>query len=185
MTKKEIRHKIKYLKSLSYKEVIKEIKTPRDAKFYLEHCLLWRLRKGTVRSFRFIHKSGRARCLGYSIAAAALMSGTYPPLLLHIFFKDEIETHVCYVYKNKKTGKWGCLGIPGENSQGAIFKDLFAVCRFIEKNQRRMFPGIKCEGYTLHDFSGRNIIDSPKKINVSRFNHIPEWNMNGKKTFIN
>lgn len=144
---------------------MKETKTPQKVRFYLENCLYYSYKKIkhpdfdkelVAESFKYVHEKGCAQCLEASIAAAVFLVDQYPPLIMHIHFKNETESHACYVYKNKKTNKWGCLGIWKENSRGAIFKNLDEVCKFIMSKRQDK----ELDFYTIHDFSGWNIIDT-------------------------
>lgn len=95
---------------LNYKEVIKEIKTPEQANHYLRKQLHY-ADTGTYSSFKRIHERGYGLCAEYAIAAAALLSDNdYPPLILVIYLRNASFNHAVYIFQDKKTGRWGCLG---------------------------------------------------------------------------
>lgn len=151
---------------LSYKEVIEQIKTPAETAHYLENQLNY-LHINTCRSFKYIHERGYGLCAEYAIAAAALLSdNNYPPLILQVFLEDyPTISHACYIYQNKKAGKWGTLGIKGENSPDAIFNNMEEICAYLS-----MVYTEKIIAYAIHDLSDYNFINSNKKIIYNRWN---------------
>lgn len=159
---------------LDYKEVIKLIKTPEQTAHYLKTRLHF-VDTDTYCSFKYIHERGYGLCAEYAFAAAALLSDDgYPELILHMYFLGTNDTHACYIYQDKKTRKWGTLGVDDESSPGAIFSSLVSACRFI--NKQHLEPIV---AYKVHYLGNYNIIDSPdKKI------YYDEWNKRGKKVTI-
>ncbi len=169
---------------LDYKEVIELIKTPEQAAHYLETCLCY-ANTNTRRSFKYIHQrikekeKAKALCAEYAFSPAAqLRDNGYPSLILYLLFEKQPDkdqkAHACFVYQNKK-GKWGTLGVLGQNSLGAIFENLKEICYWMEK-----YYSEKIVTYTLHDFSDINLIDSPIEQIYSG-----KWGINGKTVTLN
>lgn len=158
-----------------YKELIKLIKTPEQAAHYLKTYLRF-VDTNTWRSFKYIHQRRTAICAEYAFAAAALLSDNgYPELILHMYFLGTSDTHACYIYQDRKTRKWGTLGVYGESSSGAIFNNLEEACHFI-KNSGHPEP---IRAYKVHYLGNFNIIDSPEeKI------YYDEWEKRGKEVRI-
>lgn len=156
----------------SYKKVIKKIKTPEQTAHYLEnHLFYWSNGVDTYCSFKYIHERGYGICAEYAFAAAALLKDDgYPSLILEVFFENRQTTHTIFIY-NKK-GKWGTLGMEGENSQGAIFNNRLEVCYYIQNQHSGSIVA-----YIVHNLKNVNIIDDPRK------NIYNEWG-NGEKVMI-
>ena len=110
----------KNIKSMNYREVISQIKTPEQARKYLLDYLTFVPdqknfgEEDYIASFRRIHENGGDDCDGGVITAAALLRDNgYPPLSLCMYKKEHslnnLGGHAIFIYK--KDGKWGTLGI--------------------------------------------------------------------------
>jgi hypothetical protein len=109
-----------FIKRLKYSEVIKEVKTPEQAKRYLTEYLSVKADlenygvEDYVASFKKINEKGVDDCDGGALAAAALLrDDEYPSLMLCMFRKEHsLEHHGGHaVFIYQVNGKWGTLGI--------------------------------------------------------------------------
>ena len=159
--------------TLSYTDVIRELKTPLEAHLYCtEH-----LRHAGINvdseiygqgdywaSFKEIHKNGRDDCDGGAIAAASiLIDDGFPPHILLI--EGSSSTHAVFIYRNKE-GKYGSIGI---NKQDYILPTLDSPSKLAEKLSESV--GLKpLEGYEIFnmnhfhpDFIFNDINNDPRR----------------------
>lgn len=114
----EIVHKVKEAAKKDYKSVIKELKTPLEAKLYCMRILEYE--KDSVvygkedywASFKYIHENKKDDCDGGALAAAAILSDDGFPPYIAVLSKETAprSAHAIFVYKTKE-GKYGSLGI--------------------------------------------------------------------------
>ena len=89
--------------------LIQSLKTPRQVQRYLSRVPYnWEREGGTQRSFREVLRRGEAHCLEAALAAAVILEQHgYPPLLLSLESKDQLD-HVVFIFQHK--GLWGSVG---------------------------------------------------------------------------
>jgi hypothetical protein len=101
-----IKRSIDYSK-LTWQEAIGYVQTPEQAQDYLDNYLQ-QFREGRYDSFKVNHTDRKALCLGYAIAAAALLSDNgYPATILELDPAREMD-HAVFLYKSE--GKFFALG---------------------------------------------------------------------------
>ncbi|MDP2908006.1 MAG: hypothetical protein Q8O03_08795 [Nanoarchaeota archaeon] len=114
----EIVHKVREAAKKDYKSVIKELKTPLDAKLYCTKILEYKDdsvvygKTDYWASFKYIHKNKKDDCDGGALAAAAILSDDGFPPYIAVLSKKETpdQAHAIFVYKTTG-GKYGSLGI--------------------------------------------------------------------------
>lgn len=145
--------------SMSLEEVIKYIKTPEQAQHYLNNLDVPKAPEREEKSvkdkesffpfseksktFRDVHYSGTANCLGHSIAAAALLKDNgYSPVIMFLESEGFSENHAVYIYK--KNNKYGVLGT-------SSLKPEFDTISEIKEELRERYPENKPRKYWLSD----------------------------------
>ena len=144
---------------LDYKEMIKLIKTPTEAAYYLKNYLHfeWENWEGSCRSFKYIHERKYGICCEYAVTAAALLSdNNYPPLLLHLRYVSGGTTHAFFIYQDKKTKKWGMLSGASGESFLPMFESPTDICLYF--NTIHLYSD-RIAAYKIHDLTGYNFID--------------------------
>jgi hypothetical protein len=87
--------------------LIRKLTTPTKVQSWLA-ALDYNHAKKSMRSFRGVHAHKTAHCLEGALAAAFLLEPHgYPPLLLDLESKDQLD-HVVFCYQ--RGGKWGAVG---------------------------------------------------------------------------
>src|SRR3989338_2360511 len=124
--------RIAKLQKMDYKEVIKMIKTPKEAEWYIRNYIIQDDDNADVaKSFRVLHETRKGDCSEGVIAAAALLSDNgYPPTWL--FLEDnkrEKENHGVFLYK--KNGKWGTIGINARDNSPPRYNTLDEIAKEI------------------------------------------------------
>ena len=145
---------------LDYKEMIKLIKTPTEAAYYLKNYLYYK-KETACRSFKYIHERKYGKCNEYAVVAAALLSDNdYPPLILHVYYIFGGTTHAFFIYQDRKTKKWGMLSGAGGESLLPMFESPTDICLYFNTIQ---FYSQKIIAYKIHDLTGYNFIDGDEK----------------------
>ncbi len=111
-------HKVREAAKKDYKSVIKELKTPLEAKLYCTKILEYENdsvvygKNDYWASFKYIHKNKKDDCDGAAFAAAAILSDDGFPPYVAILSKESTpdEAHAVFVYKTTK-GEYGSIGI--------------------------------------------------------------------------
>ena len=124
--------KIAKLQKMDYKEVIKKIKTPKEAEWYIRNYIIQDDDNADVaKSFRVLHETRKGDCSEGVIAAAALLSDNgYPPTWL--FLEDnkrEKENHGVFLYQ--RHGKWGTIGINARDNSPPRYNTLDEIAKEI------------------------------------------------------
>ena len=90
-------------------KLIQSLKTPRQVQRYLSTVPYnWEREGGTQRSFREVLRRGEAHCLEAALSAAVILEQHgYPPLLLSLESKDQLD-HVVFIFQ--RGGLWGSVG---------------------------------------------------------------------------
>ena len=127
---------------MDYKEVIKAVETPAQARAYIEkyvHPEDSNFTNGNI-SFKKIHEHRKGDCSEVIVAASALLSDNgYPFLYLAMSNDDSRAGHGVFVYK--EGDKWGTISInPSENYNPRFLTieeisdtlgyKLYRLCRF-------------------------------------------------------
>ncbi len=91
------------------RDVIARYRTPRQVQRYLRELPYnWERGGETLRSFRSVVRYGSVHCLEGALTAAAILEQHgYPPLLLDLESKDNLD-HVLFIYRRR--GRWGSVG---------------------------------------------------------------------------
>lgn len=90
-------------------EIIRKHRTPRQVQQFL-HSLPYNSEKEgeTLHTFRGVVRHWRAHCLEAALTAATILEQHgYPPLLLDLESKDNLD-HVLFLFR--KRGRWGTVG---------------------------------------------------------------------------
>jgi hypothetical protein len=122
----EIVHKVRESAKKDYKSVIKELKTPLEAKLYCTKILEYKNdsvvygKNDYWASFKYIHKNKKDDCDGGALAAAAILSDEGFPPYIAVLSKKETpdQAHAIFVYKTTG-GKYCSIGI---NVLDCLFK---------------------------------------------------------------
>jgi len=90
-------------------KLAKRLKKPRQVQKFLRRFPYNREKSGeTLRSAEAALKKGKLHCFEAAMAAAAILEQHgYPPLVMSIESKDNLD-HVIYVFRER--GKWGSIG---------------------------------------------------------------------------
>lgn len=98
------------MKTSIAKKLAEKLKTPRQVQKYLRSLPYNREKKGeTLSSAETSLRRGRLHCFEAAFAAAAILEHHgYPPLVMSLESKDNLD-HVIYVFK--ENGKWGSIGL--------------------------------------------------------------------------
>ncbi|MEW5896357.1 MAG: hypothetical protein AB1668_01580 [Nanoarchaeota archaeon] len=84
---------------LSWQEAIAAVKTPEQARDYLDRHLTYEPAT-SLRSFAAIRKDGRGSCFDYSLVAAALLSDNgYKPSVLMMGLSNTAPIHAAFLYR--------------------------------------------------------------------------------------
>lgn len=110
-------HKVREAAKKDYKSVIKELKTPLEAKIYCTKILEYEDdsvvygKEDYWASFKYIHKNKKDDCDGGALAAAAILSDDgFPPYIAVLKNSKTNDVHAIFVYKTTK-GKYCSIGI--------------------------------------------------------------------------
>jgi len=111
------------------KRLAKKLKTPKQVQKYLRTIPYNReKKKQTLHAAQQGLKRGRMHCFEAAIAAAAILEyHGYPPLVMSLESKDELD-HVIFVFKEK--GRWGSVARSrdeGLHGRPPIYKSLRAL----------------------------------------------------------
>lgn len=89
--------------------LVQSLRTPRQVQRYLRAIAYnWEREGETQRSFREVLKHKEAHCMEAALfAAVVLEQHGYPPLLLSLESKDQLD-HVLFLFQ--KNGRWGSVG---------------------------------------------------------------------------
>ncbi len=121
---------INRLKNTSYEEVIAEIKTPEQARWYIQNYLKTEESAYFTKSFKRVHEERGADCADATVAAAALLSDdNFPANYLIMLKKGGRFAHSVFFYE--KDGKYGTLGINDIDNNPPIFSSLEEIVRHI------------------------------------------------------
>ncbi|MDP2749283.1 MAG: hypothetical protein Q8O89_00440 [Nanoarchaeota archaeon] len=129
-------NKKEFYASMSYKEVIEYVKTPKQAEEYIQVYLEPNISGAFVKSFKRTHEERKADCADATVAAAALLSDNgYEPTYLLMASKNKngkmsSEAHAVFIYKEK--GKYGTMGINLLDNNDPRFSSLDDVAIFFE-----------------------------------------------------
>lgn len=115
--------------------VIARLRTPRQVQRWLRALPYnWEKRKETLRTFRSVIRYGSAHCLEAALVAATILEQHgYPPLLLDLESKDNLD-HVLFLFR--KNGRWGTVarsrdvGLHGRKPVFRTIRDL--VMSYVE-----------------------------------------------------
>jgi hypothetical protein len=140
-----------FIKRLKYSKVIKEVKTPEQAKRYLTEYLSVKSDidnygvEDYIASFKKIHEKGSDDCDGGALAAAALLyDDGYPPLMLCMYKKEQSSEHygghAVFIYQIN--GKWGTLGIKEVDCEPPKY---FSVEEIVRRYRMEKFNVINIE----------------------------------------
>lgn len=90
-------------------KLIQSLRTPREVQRYLRSVPYnWEREGGTQRSFREVLKRREAHCMEAALSAAVILEQhNYPPLLLSLESKDQLD-HVLFIFQ--RNGLWGAVG---------------------------------------------------------------------------
>lgn len=90
------------------REVIERLRTPQQVQRFLRALPYnWEKRGETLRTFRGVVKYGKAHCLEAALSAAAILEQHgYPPILLDLESKDQLD-HVLFLFRSK--GRYGTV----------------------------------------------------------------------------
>jgi len=120
--------KVNRYKNMSYKQVIAEVDTPKEAEWYVRNYIMPKPRRRTD-SFRLIHQNRYGDCAEVVVAAAALLSDDgFPPTYLAMRDENKERDHGVFVYQ--KEGKWGTIGINSSDNQPPKFNSLEEIARY-------------------------------------------------------
>ncbi len=119
-------HKVREAAKKDYKSVIKELKTPLEAKLYCTKILEYKPdseiygKEDYWASFKYVHKNKKDDCDGAAFAVAAILSDDSFPPYIAILSKESTpnEAHAVFVYKTTG-GKYCSIGI---NVLDCLFK---------------------------------------------------------------
>lgn len=150
-------HKVREVAEKDYMSVIKELKTPLEAKLYCTKILEYK--KDSVvygksdywASFKHIHKNKKDDCDGGALAAAAILSDNgFPPYIAII--SNAKDVHAVFVYKTTK-GEYCSIGIN--------YSDCLSGCKNIEELKCKLG---KYTSIQIYDLSKRfpNYIDNDR-----------------------
>lgn len=112
--------------SMSYQEMIQEIHTPDEVRWYIRNYITPEEDPSFAAPFQMIHAQRKGDCSEAVVAAAALLSDDgYPPQVL--FLRSPLDPqryprHLVFVYEEKNL--WGSLGINDADIQYARFSTL-------------------------------------------------------------
>lgn len=121
---------INRLKNTSYEEVIAEIKTPEQARWYIQNYLKKEVSANFIKSFKRVHEERGADCADATVAAAALLSDdNFPANYLIMQKKGDRFDHAIFFYE--KDGKYGTLGINDIDNNPPIFSSLEEIVKHI------------------------------------------------------
>jgi hypothetical protein len=89
-------------------KTVQRLNTPAKVqRFFSQMPYNWENHGGTLRSFREVIKLNQAHCLEAAVGAAVILEQHgYPPLLLDIESKDQLD-HVVFVFQQDKL--WGSI----------------------------------------------------------------------------
>jgi hypothetical protein len=89
-------------------KVVQGLRTPRQVQHYLRTFPYnWEREGETQRSFREVLRRGEAHCMEAALLAAVVLEQHgYPPLLLSLESKDQLD-HVVFLFQ--KAGRWGSV----------------------------------------------------------------------------
>ncbi|HIG94129.1 MAG: hypothetical protein QT05_C0048G0046 [archaeon GW2011_AR13] len=169
----------KKIRNMNYEEVIKEIKTPKEATKYLTEFLSYKTdkeqygEKNIYLSFKHIHKNEIDDCNGGALTAAALLSDDgYEPLVLTMLEKGGEKPnpsmgHIIFIYK--KENKWGTLGINPSDCQEPKYSSIEEIVQrynfitYFIKNIKEEYPD-----YIDNDINMRQkLLDTGQPIKTS------------------
>ncbi len=141
--------------NLSWKEVIRKIKTPEEAQRYLDVHFRYE-NEGKYESFKLNHKDREGVCFDYALAAAALLRDDgYPSTILEL--TGDGPDHTVFLYK--KGEKYCVLGntplMEGCRNMGVLIKVLNA--RY-NTNFDSYFVFDMEENHGTRWISGRNVL---------------------------
>ena len=90
-------------------KLVQSLSTPRQVQKYLRTIPYnWEQEGETQRSFREVLRRGEAHCMEAALLAAVVLEQHgYPPLLLSLESKDQLD-HVVFIFQ--KNGLWGSVG---------------------------------------------------------------------------
>ena len=142
---------------MSVDEVIRYVKTPEQARDYLNHLKVplaeeylkpeynkrFSSRAKISNTFKNVHDSGKAVCLGHALSAAALLKDDgYSPVLMFLDGEGFSANHIVYPYK--KNGKLGALGTTS-------LKPKFDSLSELKNELIKKYPEQKPEKYWIAD----------------------------------
>lgn len=133
--------------------LVQRLRTPLLVQRYLDTLPYNHEQKGaTLRTFRGTLRAGTAHCLEAALSAATVMeTHGWPPLLLDLRSRDDLD-HVLFLFN--RNGRWGTVGRsrdPGLHGRKAVFADVEALVRsyllpFIDFTGRLI-------GYSVYDLA--------------------------------
>jgi hypothetical protein len=125
------------------RRVIERHRTPRSVQRWIRSLRYnWERHGNTMRSFRGVVRHRSAHCLEAALAAAVILERhAYPPLLLDLESRDELD-HVVFAFR--RNGRWGAVA--GSRDVGLwgrkpVFRSVEALARsyyepYIDLNAR-------------------------------------------------
>src|SRR5215210_1045450 len=107
-------------------KVVESLRTPRRVQHYLRTIPYnWEREGETQRSFREVLRRKQAHCMEAALfAAVVLEQHGYPPLLLSLESKDQLD-HVVFIFQ--KEGRWGSIARSrdvGLHGRRAVFRSV-------------------------------------------------------------
>ncbi|MBI2124822.1 hypothetical protein HYT92_03450 [Candidatus Pacearchaeota archaeon] len=155
--------RIAKLQKMDYKQVIKRIKTPKEAEWYIRNYIIQKDDNADVaKSFRAVHETREGDCSEGVIAAAALLSDNgYPPTWL--FLEDsrrEKENHGVFLYQ--RHGRWGTIGINARDNSLPKYRTLDEIARGLgyDKCEIKELKKTNLDGWTPWIDSRRDLYGS-------------------------
>ena len=106
--------------------IIQRRRTPRQVQHYLKGLPYnWEKEGETLRTLRGVVRHGSAHCLEAALAAATILEQHgYPPLLLDVESKDNLD-HVLFLFR--QNGRWGTIAKsrdPGLHGRKPVFRSV-------------------------------------------------------------